>query len=158
MLVMLHGGAVVYARPLAEGGMLALYEMLRTRLNLEGEVIDYLISEVGLAGAKSGDEGVALPPQARDLLASHLDALVRELTISLSYVTHEYPDAPLARLLLSGTAASVPGLAQHLSDVLGVEARLARPTELASCPPPLLETCASPALLAAMGLAQFREE
>lgn len=157
-LVMLHGGAVIYGRLLSDGGLKALGETLRTRLNLEQEVTDYLLEEVGLAPAQAESDAVNLPQEARNLLITHVDALVQELNISFSYVSHEYPDVSLSRVLLTGTGATMPGLAEHLSNVLGVEVPVASASQLAHCPPALLASCASPALVAALGLAQFREE
>jgi len=157
-LVMLHGGAVVYGRLLSDGGLKALGEALNTRLNLEPDVTDYLLNDIGLSADATGEDEVALPAEAKKLLISHVDALVQELNVSFSYVAHEYPDVSLTRLLLTGPAATMPGLSEHLANVLGVEVPVASASQLAECPPALLSSCASPALVAALGLAQFREE
>lgn len=158
MLVMVHGGAVVYGRLLSDGGLKALGEALRTRLSLEQDVTDYLLAEVGMAPAPADEDAVNVPQEARNLLIAHVDALVQELNISFSYVAHEYPDVSLSRVLLTGTGATMPGLAEHLSNVLGVEVPVASASQLAACRPALLPDCASPALVAALGLAAFREE
>ena len=117
MLVMLHGGTVVYTRALSDGGIHALHLALHERLRLDSDVADYLLDQIGLADRPKDDGGIELPVEARTLLAAHVEALVQELNVSFSYVTHEYPEAPLARLLLTGSAASVPGLAAHLQTV-----------------------------------------
>ena len=158
MLVILYGGTVVYTRGLSDGGIRVLHQALHERLRLESDVADYLLDEIGLAGKAKDDDGIELPMEARTLLAAHIETLVQELNVSFSYITHEYPDAPLAQLLLTGSAANVPGLAEHLQAVLGIEARVVTAADVVESAPGLSEMCGSPALVVAAGLAQFREE
>jgi Tfp pilus assembly PilM family ATPase len=163
VLSLLHQGAVVYGRVLADGGVAHLHAALARRLGLDGEVIDYLLGEVGLAddGNAGGDEdgggGSDAPDDARALLAGYADGVARELQVSFSYATHQYPDAAVAKLLLVGGGAALPGLPARLSATLGVEAAAVAPTALAACEPSLLELCSSPALTTALGLALFPE-
>ena len=63
----------------------------------------------------------------------------------------------MTRLLLMGAGASIPGIGEHLTKELGMEASAVAPKDLAECPPALLEACASPELTPALGLAQFPE-
>lgn len=170
-LVLVHAGVVVYVRALSESGMNRVYEALSKRLRLESELTDYILGEVGLREPKAGGEGNAgagngdaaeecrpsLPSDARSLLANYADALVRELLVSFSYVARQYTDASVTRLLLMGTGASVPGLDDHLAKELGVETKVVSPADLTECPPALLETCSSPEMIPAFGLAQFPE-
>lgn len=161
MVVMLYGGAIVYSRSLSDAGTRSLHESLHKTLGLDSEVTDFLLTHVGLNpsadGAPADAPAVDLPPEARKLLAAYVDSIVQELTVSFSYVGHEYPDTPLAQLLLTGSSAAIPGLARHVSQVLHLEAKLIAPPDLVECAAGALESCSSSALVAAVGLAQFRE-
>jgi Tfp pilus assembly PilM family ATPase len=179
-LVLLHDGVVVSERALAESGTDQLYDAFSTRLRLDPEMTDYLLGEVGLRDASSssaaaaaaapealdarggavataGEPRPALPDEARGALSAYADGLVRELLVSFSYATRQYTDATVARLLLAGAGAAVPGLGEFLSKELGLETVAVAPKDLAECPPPLLEACSSPELTPAAGLALFPE-
>ena len=159
MLVMLYGDAVVYTRTLSDSGVKSLHESLKKRCGLDSDVTDYLLSEANARDMADAalPSGESLPPEARGVLAAYLESLTHELKISLTYVSHEYSDTPINRLLLTGSSATMPGLAGHLSGELGLEARAVTAAELCECPPALLEAASSPALIAAIGLAQFTE-
>jgi len=158
MLVVLHGGAIVFSRSLPDSGIRPLHESLRDRLHLDGDVCDFLLNDMGLdnsAAPRANDQStIDLPPEARDLLKTHVDALAQELTASLSYASQEYPDTPPTGLLLSGSNGQMPGLAELLSAVLGLDVRVLAPSQLVESRPALLESGSSPALIAALGLAQ----
>jgi Tfp pilus assembly PilM family ATPase len=102
-----------------------------------------------------GLEPLELPGDARNLLTTYADALVRELLVSFSYVARQYTDSSVTRLLLTGAGAPIPGLAEYLARELGVETRPIAPKDLAECPASLLDACSSPELTPALGLAMF---
>ena len=166
-LALMHAGMIVYVRALPESGTGALCQALATRLKLEPEMIDYLLAEVGLREAQPSDGGgsaapggadeLALPDEARGAVSHYAEALVRDLLVSFSYVARQYTDASVARLLLVGPGASIPGLGQYLAKELGLETRVVAPKDLTECPPALLDVCSSPELTPAAGLAQFPE-
>lgn len=170
-LMLLHGGVVVSERALGESGTAALYDAFSSRLRLDAEMTDYLLGEVGLresspaaapaapqTGAAAGPEAVpALPDDARAALSAYADGLVRELLVSFSYAARQYADATVARLLMAGAGAAIPGLCEFFTKELGLEAIAVAPKDVAECPPPLLEACSSPELTAAIGLALFPE-
>lgn len=156
MLVILRGGAVVYTRALPDAGVRSLHESIGKRCGLDTDVTDFLLS--GSSGEAALPGGANMPPEARGLIASHIEALVQELKVSLTYVSHEYSETPLTRLLLTGSSAAMRGLDSALSKDLGLEARVVTAAEVVECPPALLESASSPALVAAIGLAQFSGE
>ena len=100
-LSLIHCGAIIYGRVLADGGLGTLHHTLVRRLNLELDVVDYLLTEVGLSVRlpvgdddqtdPNGEEAIDLPEDARGLLAAHIDGLVRELLASFSYASRQYP-------------------------------------------------------------------
>jgi Tfp pilus assembly PilM family ATPase len=160
-LILLHCDAVIYGRTLGDAGLGTLHATLTRRLNLEPDVTEYLLTEVGLSATlpdeATGEDAVGLPDDARGLLAAHVEAVVRELLASFSYAARQYPEAPIARLLLVGGGAAIPELGGHISAVLGVDAQPVLPTEVASYDASLIGLCGSPVMIAATGLAQFPE-
>src|SRR5205814_10411646 len=113
-LSLMHQGVAIYGRTLGDCGLYKLYHTLSTRLGLEIEVIDYLLSESGIAGPTPAAAPAApAPPRptggprkakaasdAAGLIAAHFEAAVHELQVSLSYAQHQYPDTPRSRLLV----------------------------------------------------------
>ncbi len=162
-LSLVYRDAVVYSRALSDGGMADLRAALARRLSLDDEVTEYLLTEVGLSQRAPGEfeaEAVHagqldLPDDAHSVLATHVDAFVQELLTSFAYAAREYPDTAITRLLIIGGGATVPGLAEHLSVLLGIDAATLTPADLSACPPGLLSICHSPALTTALGLAMF---
>jgi Tfp pilus assembly PilM family ATPase len=164
-LVLVYSNMVVYVRALTEMGVDHIYDMFAKRLKLETELSDYLLAEVGLREAanskhnssETSTDRIAMPSEARSLLANYADGLVRELLVSFSYAARQYTDASVTRLLLMGAGASIPGLGEHLAKELSLETTSVCPRDLIECPPGLLEACSSPELTPALGLAQFPE-
>lgn len=165
-LSLMHQAVVIYGRTLGDSGLFKLYTTLAGRLGLDGEVIDYLLSDTGLSAGRD-PAGKDAPPasapvnrktrnatDAAGLIAAHFEAAVQELKVSLSYAQHQYPDTPLRRLLVVGGGACIHGVTQHLRQTLGIEALAVAPADVAKYPSHLAAPCASPSLTAALGLAQ----
>ncbi|HZL38510.1 MAG TPA: pilus assembly protein PilM [Tepidisphaeraceae bacterium] len=149
-LVLLYQGAVVYERKIPDAGIGKLHAVLCERLHLEREVADYLLGEASDGGPAAASAG---SQDARTLLSAHLEALSGEASASFAYAAHQYADAGVERVLLSGYGAAIPDAARRLSKLFGVESRTLAPADLAPCRPEQKEACMSPALLSAMGLA-----
>lgn len=176
VLSLLHRGAIVYQRSLAEAGMGQLHAVVARRLGLEPDVTEFLLTDAGLTsgdraearttGADGGEtetsDQPALDPDladdARRLVTAHADSLAAELVVSFSYATHQYPDATVGKLLLAGGGAAMAGLADHLAATLGVPTTTVSPSDLAECDVSVLGLCGSPAMTTAMGLAMYPRE
>ncbi|MFA9476849.1 pilus assembly protein PilM [Phycisphaerales bacterium AB-hyl4] len=155
--VLLHGASVVYERTLGGTGMHALSEMIHREQALEQPVIDYLLGQVGLSRDSDtvDPDDLRLAERLRGPLEQHVDALVQELRLSVSYATHQYPNATLDRLLLSGGGAMVRGLAEQLGQALEMEAVVMTPSAI--CQPTVrgLNESAEASLSVALGLAMY---
>ena len=80
--------------------------------------------------------------------------MVAELRTSFSYVAHQYPDAPLQSLLITGGGAAIPGVAEYLETALGIAARTASPADVLPCSPSIPTT---PSHMTALGLSLYSE-
>lgn len=157
VLVVVHDGIVVYERTLTEHGMNRLYGKLIAKLDMDCDVADHVLHEIGLQSddSEAGEHSEVLAV-VRSYITSHLDRLIGELSTSLSYASQEYPDRELDRLLVHGEGALVPDLVQRLGDQLDLATRTLVPTDIAHCGGPLAGLGGSPALITALGLAQHR--
>ena len=156
-LNLMHRGVVIYGRTLADGGIAKLYQTLAHRLEVEEEVVDYLLGEsgVGDTAPQAAADKRRGPVDAAGLIAAHFEAAVQELQVSLTYAQHQYHESAVSRLLLVGGGACIRGVAAHLARALGVEARTAAPADVAPAAPGVTAVCGSPALTLAMGLARY---
>ncbi|MEX0741796.1 MAG: pilus assembly protein PilM, partial [Phycisphaeraceae bacterium] len=138
-------------------GMHALSEMIQREQALDQTVIDYLLREVGFArtGETILPEDVRLAEKLRGALEQHVDALVQELRLSVSYAIHQYPNAALNQLLLCGGGAMVRGLAEHLGEVLDMQVTVMTPETV--CEPTVrgLGEAGEASLSVAAGLAMY---
>ncbi len=158
-LVVLCGGVVVYERALAEYGLNRLHMLLTGKFDLDREVTDYIVSEMGLRrDLPEDDAGADLRKSVRNFTIRYLNRLLSELRLSLAYASQEFAEGTVDRLLIHGEGASIPGLAAHLSSQLDIEVRTFAPTDVAQCAPSIRDVCARPVLSIALGLAQHPRE
>jgi Tfp pilus assembly PilM family ATPase len=160
VLVMIHGGVVIYERALAEGGIKHLEDTLAEQLRIAPHVTQYVLSGPGIRNDAAGGTGAwevapDLLEEVRGVISAHFDAVSQELLASISYTTHQYPNAPVSRLLLLGGGAMIPGVAEYMR-MLGFECLIATPLGGESCSPEVAREC-TPSLTTAAGLAQFNE-
>lgn len=150
-LVLIHQRTVFYERKILEAGLGRLHRELCQRLRIEADVADYVLEQVGLDTAPENAS-----PEARALILAHLESLTTELHASFNYASHQYEDAPLGRLMLSGGGTAVPGVADYFTkNAGGATVRTLAPTDLFPAPKTRLQGCQSPALLPALGLAMY---
>jgi len=158
-LAVLYQDTIVYERCLGETGIRPLFETMDKQLDLDAEMIESVLCEVGVQPTGQDDQtDWAYFEDLRRMVTSHLDLVLREMQPSFSYAAHQYGDAGVERLLLVGGGAMLPGIAEHLSSALGTEVQVAAPADVTECPPQLLAKCGSPALTLSVGLAQFTGE
>lgn len=155
-LVVLHRDVVIYERILSDSGIRVLHEILMKRLNVESDVADFAIYEVGFT-EELKDEWTNWPllTDARGIMATHFTSMLDELRVSFSYAQHRYPEVPVDLLFLLGPGASIPNLCEPISSMLNVESRLLTPGDVHACDPGLKKEAGDPGLTVATGLAQF---
>jgi Tfp pilus assembly PilM family ATPase len=165
LLVIVHHGVVIYERSLSEGGLSALHRDLQAELKIEPDVVDFALGHTGLLplgidknqnARDVNDVPIEMRGDVRALAAAHFERVGQELMASVSYTTHQYPDAAATRLLLLGGGAMIPGISDYLQGVTGIECRAVTPLATASCAPAIAREC-NAALMTAAGLAQFQE-
>lgn len=155
-----HHEMLTFSRRIPEGAVGSLHAALCKTLSIDGDVADYLLGEVGLdsppahgAGGPASETAVEMPDEGIRLITAFTETLIKELSLSFSYATHQYPDAAVAKLLLVGGGAGMAGLAHRLAAALGVDVATVAPVDIAACDPSLLSLCSSPSMTMALGLA-----
>ncbi|MHC5113194.1 MAG: pilus assembly protein PilM [Planctomycetota bacterium] len=155
-LVVILDGTVIFERSLANCGLNRLRETIINDLGLDGDVVDYLLTERTLP-----DDGTDDPAQreivsaVRERIHTFLAHVAGEIRLSFSYVTKEYDREHVQRLIVLGSTAVLPGLVEYLGPGCEVDASLVAPTHVAECRGAGSVGCDSPALTAALGLAQY---
>ncbi|MDD4891471.1 MAG: pilus assembly protein PilM [Phycisphaerae bacterium] len=154
-LVLVYHGTVVYERNLARHGASAMVSLLAADAEVDAATAENLLTRDGLnappAPARTDDD-VSL---RADGLLSQLDTMAGEIRTPLSYLASQYSDATVKRLVLVGGGAHIPGLAERLSERLGIETL--RPSLDDLCPCDAELSALGPSMAAAVGLAQYAE-
>lgn len=154
-LVVVARGVVAYERVLGEHGLNRLHSRLMTKLELDNDVTDHLLNEIGLrAELPEAEARSDLLATVQGYLTDHLGRIAGEVTKSLSYAAQEYGGRDLRRVLVHGEGAMVPGAADLLSSRLNAEAGTIAPHDVATCGKGLATEGGLPILMTALGLAK----
>lgn len=158
-LALVHGTTLIYKRVLGGTGLDALAETLCREHRFEQSVIDHLLTAVGMEhDSAAAGEDPQLVGKVRGPLESYIERIAQELSLSLSYAAHQYPDAPVEQLLLAGGGGRIAGLEAALSRRLEVEVQTVTPATSCEVPASLASDAAGPELAIALGLALYRDE
>ena len=151
-LFVVHQGVVSYQRSLAGYGIERLHKALAEQFDVRGggeTIVDEVLRRIALN--PETDRRIDNPEARREFLRSHFDAVAAEIITSLSYTSHQYPDAPVSRVVVCGGGASLQGLAEYLNGQLKINAVTARAGDLLRVSDQAI--AADPSLTLAIGLA-----
>jgi Tfp pilus assembly PilM family ATPase len=140
---------------MAEAATRQLIEPLAKSVGLDADVVESVLTEGG--GDALGGEDSALLDAVADSVRKHLETTAAAMHSPLAYVAQQYPGSTVDCALLTGHGASIRGAAEQLQRCLGINTRTVAPADIVQCPASLKEKAADPSLVAAVGLAQFRE-
>jgi type IV pilus assembly protein PilM len=156
-LLFVSGAAVVYER-LLKCELGKLVETLSRRFRLSNEAACQVIDAVGLTRSSAGQElDPGVLEAIQQVVESHLGTLVEELQTPFSYASHQYHQAGIQRLLLTGGGARIPGLPDYLQERLSLEVLRAAPSDLLPSVENQWGKADDPAVTVAVGLALFTE-
>ncbi|MEE9211282.1 MAG: pilus assembly protein PilM [Phycisphaeraceae bacterium] len=157
-LVLLHDDVVIYERTMKDAGLQTLHQALSGRFDLDDDAADHVLTRIGLAPNTTDQQGHPQPlADISSVITPHVDVLVRELKMSLSYAAHRYPDAECKRLFLVGGGSAIPKLADYLTAALGVPVEIPCHADMAECNTAVPAICSTALLTTAIGLAQYLE-
>lgn len=131
VLVLVRDGIVVYERRIPEAAMARLTTTLEERLGAGSEAAEFVIQQVGLSAPTAGNDDRFT--EARGLIARHLDAAMAEVRRTLAYASHQYADAAVETLLLSGGGALIPGLREYIAARVETDVRIAEFSAAIEC-------------------------
>ncbi len=155
-LALIGQGQIVYQRVIEGAGLGQLSDVLADRLELDDQAVDYILSEIGLAG---NNENSCDMETYLDLIGptikSHLDLILEDLEAPISYVQRLCPGQQGKVILLSGQGAGIPGVGEYIQSQSEMSVRLAVPAYVIECPPSLSDRSDDPSLTSAVGLCQF---
>jgi type IV pilus assembly protein PilM len=155
-LTVVMSGTIVYERALKGATLSSLHGMLVEEVGLDTDVVDHVVSEIGLGSpADKDDTHRELVAAARERIVGFVDSIVPEIRMSIGYAAQEYGHTGVERILMAGEAAAMPGIAGHLTREFGTTTKVIAPTELADCDGRTVTACSSPTLTTAFGLAMY---
>ncbi|MCB9844941.1 MAG: PilN domain-containing protein [Phycisphaeraceae bacterium] len=130
-VVLMLRGVVVYERDISEAGERALRSLLHERLEVEDDVADYVLREIGLTSS-FGDERDTweVLPAVREIIAGRLEHVVRETRAAIGYALHRYGLNRSDLALVTGPGATLPGASAFLGEHLSLEARAVTADEI----------------------------
>ncbi|XAL98858.1 pilus assembly protein PilM [Phycisphaeraceae bacterium D3-23] len=148
-LVLLHQGRVVHERTLAEWSGDKIASVLSEKWSVPEPLASRAMERFGVdTGGATG----LLASETAGTITGLLEEMVEQVTLSFSFVSHQYPEAELGPLLLTGGVAGMPGLAGLLAEGLELQVVPMSPAVLlAQCPEGRAAT--SSAMVSAVGLA-----
>jgi Tfp pilus assembly PilM family ATPase len=150
------GRSLLYERLIDGVSMAELTGKLAGAFGVTPEAAQQVANTVGMAADQpvEGLDRETLDAVGKHL-RSHFDRLLEELRAPFSYVNHQFPGEGVKRLLLIGGAAAVPQLPSYMQGPLGIEIRVAAPSDLVTSPAQLLAKAGNPAMTLTIGLARF---
>ena len=151
-LILMHQGQVVHERVLPEWGAGALVRGLADRLGTPPRLAERAMYRYGVSKVAGG---AALAAETGATISSLLGEMIEQVALSFSFVSHQYPNAELGPLMLTGGVAGMPGLASVLAEELELQVAPVAPGVLVEG---LGDHAGSQdtALIAALGLAMWK--
>lgn len=156
-LALLHGKTMIYKRSLAGAGYQSVIEAATGKHELTAEVIEGLLAEVGFESATQTGRPDPLVSRLAGPLEMHLEQMAQELSMSLAYVSHQYPNSPLGRLWVMGGGARIRGLCKRLSNALDMPVNRVQLPDICTVDPNCADANAG-SLTIAVGLAAYVDE
>jgi Tfp pilus assembly PilM family ATPase len=152
-----YRGVIVYGRANAAGGLAALESAIAQRLGVDASVAEHAVWRLANPLPPRA-EGAPDWSDAGPIVEEHFTSVARDAAAAIAYAGHRYPEAPGGRLILSGPGAEFGAARDSIHGLLGLDAAVARPSDLVACPAELATRCRSPGLTTALGLAMHEQE
>ncbi len=130
-LAVARGRSCLFTR-VSHAGLASIGERLSANRGLNAEHASQWLAYVGLQRPTTELEGDSeTVAEARAALEEGVAALLDELRLSLDYYGAQDGSLPVSRIVLSGQASTIAGLAPRMEENLGVAIAVARPAGLA---------------------------
>ena len=151
-LCLLLGGKILYHRSISDAGIGPIADGLAETLGVDSTIVDRLVT-----ASESDADGPnrSVRSAVNTELETHWRLIASELEAPLSYVTHQYMNADVQELLLTGYASLDDRAAEFFSIKLKRPVRAVRPRDLVACATGLADKAHDASLTTAIGLARF---
>ncbi|UCD58342.1 MAG: pilus assembly protein PilM [Candidatus Hydrogenedentota bacterium] len=155
-LLLICGDTLIYERSFRNKCLAKLRGTLCQTFNITEEAADQVISAIGFeANGEAGELDQESVDVVRRMLRKHFDMMLEELEASFDYANYQYPGEGAKRLLLIGGGARISGLSNYFRNILGVEVRVAAPSDILESSSQKFTNAGHPAITVAVGLAMF---
>lgn len=151
-LILMFQGRVVHERLLPECGASAMVAALAEKLEAPAALAERAMHRFGV---EKESASTALAVETASTIGTLLDSMVEQVSLSFSFVSHQYPRAELGPLLLTGGIAGIPGLAAAMAGGMELQVVPITPGVVVDAADPTSDTLDA-SLLTAIGLAMAR--
>src|SRR5262245_47079654 len=135
LMVLVHGGAVVYQRLLEESGMGIVLRAIRDEFKLSDEEAEFVLKNAAAAqGQAQSSTPLAQAQRISELVGHYVEAMLAEIQPAFDYASHRYAEKPLKNLLVCGGASGMGGICEQLSRRVSLATSVLAPTRIAECP------------------------
>jgi len=125
-LATMYSGRVVHERKLPDYSLAAIRRELAAHLDVNESAAGYAMGYFGFRDEPIGEAASATSLQ----IASALEGLIEEISMSFAFVSHIYTEAELGPLLLTGGGANLTGLASMISRAIDLSTHVISPATL----------------------------
>jgi Tfp pilus assembly PilM family ATPase len=154
-LLLVCGPTILYER-LFDDRLSKLVGTLTERFQISETATCQILDTVGIS---SDPLPMEVDPDSleaiRKVIKAHFHSLLEELKVPFAYISRQYLNEPVKRMLLIGGGAGTPGLAAYMASLFGVEVQGASPQNLIKVASNVQTKADHPALTVALGLARF---
>lgn len=130
-MTFVYRGVVVYERAMPEKGMDRQARVIATRMGVDIDAARHLL----LNPPQSSDGATALGiwcSEIKPLVNTHIKMIADDLRSAFGYATHQIGETSPGDVLMIGECSSVPGVAEHITELLDLKVRTVRINELVS--------------------------
>lgn len=124
-LIILGSGVVMYECKLPDSGLARLRAAICAKLNVDSELAGFILQRIGCHETVRPVAPDAAKPdlqhalEAQPILHAYADALAQDTRLSMAYALRRF-GCPVSKVIITGGAAAMPGLAPRLSARLGI--------------------------------------
>ena len=114
-------GESVYHRWLGEAGIDKLVETARRSFGIDRTAAGAIVGQVGMVPPEDTGYDATTTSRVMGLGREYAEGLFHDLLRSLAYVLDRFPGESVERFYLTGGGARLPGLAEYLGELAGLE-------------------------------------
>lgn len=137
-------GDAVYHRWLSDGGLSKLVESAKRSFSIDSASAEAVVTRVGIMAPEGEGLDGLTTARVLGLGREYAEGLFHEILRSLAYVLDRYPGEVVERFYLNGGGATLPGLAEYLGELAGLNFEVLTPGQCGIRGGPMIDDATMP--------------